>query len=342
LFVSSIREDTMTATRSRRGFTLIELLVVIAIIAILIGLLLPAVQKVRDAAARIQCANNLHNIGVGLHNYHDQQGFLPQGVWRREPGGQRLYEYWSWMALMMPYVEQDNLYKQADAWVRQAPGYQTSSPPYYWWPWGDFWDEWATATPNPALGVVVKTWGCPADTRTLLNSTIVYTASGKTWPTAFTAYVGVSGIRGDWASNASPPGPEYKTGILYWRSKLRLTDIKDGTSNTLMVGERPPSNDLYYGWWFAGAGYDGSGTGDVVLGARDVGYAASLGCPASKVGLQPGRTNVDCDQVHFWSLHTGGANFLYGDASVHFWPYSADNILPAACTRNEGEVYQQP
>ena len=102
----------------------------------------------------------------------------------------------------------------------------------------------------------------------------------------------------------SPPN-----GILYWTSAVTLMNITDGTSNTLMVGERPPSQDLYYGWWFAGCGYDNRGTGDVVLGPREYGYAAALGCPPDRVGLRPGRLSDNCDQVHFFSMHSGGGNF---------------------------------
>jgi prepilin-type N-terminal cleavage/methylation domain-containing protein len=320
--------------RGRGGFTLIELLVVIAIIAVLIGLLLPAVQKVRDAANRIKCANNLRQMGLALHNYHDVNNQFPPALDNRErpPGFRKVdtyvgfYPYWSWMARLMPFYEQDNLYRVADAWAHsEGPPYST----YKFWPWGGFWLSPQTPA-NPALGQVVQVWVCPADTRSGYSVPGSDPAIGLNGSVAFTAYVGVSGIRGD--------GSGDRSGILSYNRTTKMADITDGTSNTLLVGERPPSRDLVYGWWFAGAGYDGSGTGDVVLGARDVGYAANAGCPATKVGLQPGNINVDCDQMHFWSLHSGGANFIYGDASVRFLNYGADRVLPALATRNGGEV----
>ena len=128
---------------------------------------------------------------------------------------------------------------------------------------------------------------------------------------AFTSYLGVSGVRGDY----NVPASAQMNGVLFsaWNPyeggggarPIRLTEITDGTSNTLLIGERPPSQDLVFGWWFAGAGDDGSGTGDVVLGAAEVGYAAQLwAVPTTMVGLQAGDvTNKFCDQVHFWSLH---------------------------------------
>jgi prepilin-type N-terminal cleavage/methylation domain-containing protein len=318
---------------ARSGFTLIELLVVIAIIAILIGLLLPAVQKVRDAANRIKCANNMKQMGLALHNYNDTNGALPNGIVKTGNypppfgTGSNYYPYWSWMALIMPFWEQDNLYRQADTWAH------SNVANYSFWPWGGFWIG-PSSPANPALGFKLKTVVCPADARQ--NVTLPAAQAGVYGSdVAFCGYVGVaSGGNGDFSdyTNASLQG------ILYWGSEVKLTDVTDGLSNTPMVGERPPSADRYYGWWFAGAGWDGSGVGDVVLGARSVQYASSLGCPATKVGLQPGKISETCDQVHFWSMHSGGANFLNGDGSVKFVRYTADNILPQLFTRAGGEV----
>jgi len=301
----------MTRRNCRPGFTLIELLVVIAIIAILIGLLLPAVQKVRAAADRTQCQNNLKQIGLACHNYHDSYKKLPPGVQYNYP-----YYYWSWMAKILPFVEQKNLYNKADTWAKGGgPG------SYPWWPWGDFWVSPPTSPPNPALGQTVPFYTCPSDQRRLVAN------SDSGMLVGYTSYLGNPGS-----------GNNANNGVLYWTSDIRLQIIMDGTSNTLLAGERPPSADWNYGWWFAGAGYDSQGTGDVLLGARETGYASSMGCPGSKVGMQEGSLKDPCDQCHFWSGHDGGVNFVFCDGSVRFLSYSNDSILPALSTRSGGEV----
>jgi prepilin-type N-terminal cleavage/methylation domain-containing protein len=314
---------------TRRGFTLIELLVVIAIIAILIGLLLPAVQKVREAAARTQCVNNLKQIALACHNFHDTRRKLPAGIYYpRTPDFPGRYYYWSWLAQIMPFVEQDNLYKKAEAWANQT------SPPYAYWPWGDFWNNPMSSPPNPALAQTIPVYLCPSDPRSLVGVTDP-NAGDFPVPTVigFTSYLGVEGR-----------GNNSNDGIFFFRSAIRLLDIKDGTSNTLMVGERPPSKDLEFGWWFAGAGYDGNGVGDVLMGARESNYATALSgfglnCPPAKyMPFQPGDVKDGCHQVHFWSMHPGGGNFALGDASVRFVTYQSDSAMPAIVTRAGGEV----
>ena len=141
----------MPRTVRRSGFTLVELLVVIAIIGILIGLLLPAVQKVREAANRIRCANNMHQIGLALHNYHDANGAFPPAH------DTQFYPqyYWSWLARILPYIEQDNLYRQAELW-------RDGGPPdnLRWAPW---YTANGTQPQNPTLAAVVPMYVCPLD-----------------------------------------------------------------------------------------------------------------------------------------------------------------------------------
>jgi prepilin-type N-terminal cleavage/methylation domain-containing protein len=317
----------MVRPRRRAAFTLIELLVVIAIIAVLIGLLLPAVQKVRESASRTRCQNNLHQIALAVHKYADDNGTFPPGVNYNGP----YYYYWSWLAMIMPDVEQENLYNAALAWETPPSG-----TTFNYWPWGGFWLSPSTPA-NPALGKVVKTYFCPSDSREY--NTLPGSQWGGNGDVAFTGYLGVSSsTSADTVANNLngvfvPQQQGGKTG-----KRVRITDITDGTSNTLMVGERPPSADLYYGWWFAGAGWDGSGTGDVILGFQETYYAQyGIGCSSKYLAYQAGNLEDPCHQVHFWSLHTGGSNWAMSDASVRFIPYSANAIMPILASYNGSE-----
>jgi prepilin-type N-terminal cleavage/methylation domain-containing protein/prepilin-type processing-associated H-X9-DG protein len=285
--------------RSARGFTLIELLVVIAIIAVLIGLLLPAVQKVRESAAATHCKNNLKQIGIALHKYHETAKSFPspRGA---NPGSFTVEQ--GWMFLILPYLEQDNLFKEAN----------TSNFAQF----------------SAAQGKPVFSFECPSDPRsTKLGSgstTGGNVTAGLTW------YLGVTGS--EWRFPSSLVNSA-NWGIFQPNQLgVRLTSIKDGSSNTLMVGERPPAPDLSWGWW-AWSDYD------VLLGTQDF-VGPSLiypGCPSPGI-YQQGDLNNVCDTNHFWSMHPNGANWLLGDGSVKFISYSGAALTIPLATRSGGEI----
>ncbi len=296
------------------GFTLVELLVVIGIVAILLGLLLSAIQRVRETAARACCQNNLRQIGIGLHLYHDTQGSLPPGV----RGIDSRYPFMSWLTEILPYVEQGSLWTQA----MQAYGIDPN-----------FHDD----PPHP-FATVVPLYACPADPRSYRAG---LTSSGLR--VAFTSYLGVEGVN-----------QVRKNGCLFLNSSIRLTDIRDGTSNTLLVGERPPSADGSFGWWYAGMGQmppPGStnpllllnGSTAMVLGVRERDLYMIQMCPPFSSVFGPGKFDNQCDMFHFWSPHMGGgANFLVAEGSVRFLPYSTAPLMPALASRNGGEAVNLP
>jgi prepilin-type N-terminal cleavage/methylation domain-containing protein/prepilin-type processing-associated H-X9-DG protein len=289
----------------RHGVTLIEVLVVIAIIAVLIALLVPAVQKVRAAAARMQCANNLKQIGLAVHQYHDHNMVLPAGMRKfRDP-----YRMSSWLTHILPYLDQQNAFREAQE------DYQKSRSPF--------------RPAHRGLSTIVPVFLCPADSR--ISSAQM--APRDKILVAFTSYLGVSG-----------KDMTARDGVYYRDSKVRLTDIRDGTSNTLMAGERPPSTDFQYGWWYAGAGQRFTGSGDMLLGVFEQNtFPVTVGsCAPGSYPFSPGNVNNQCDMFHFWSLHSGGAHFLYADASVHFLSYSAAPIMPALASRAGGETVDVP
>jgi len=291
----------------RPAFTLVEMLVVIGIIGVLVALLLPAVQKVREAANRLSCQNNLKQIGLALHHYHDAQGAFPPGVSHGGPTDP--YPDLGWEGRLLPYIEQDALWAQAQQAFQQDR---------------QFWDN----PPHMGFGTVVRLYACPSDPRVLSVQT-----AKVIFHVGLTSYLGVEGT-----------DLNRRDGVLFLNSRIRLADITDGTSRTLLVGERPPSADFWFGWWYGGSGQSGTGSGDMVLGVRErnVMNPGPGGCPAGPYSFTSGRFDGPCDQFHFWSPHPGGANFLFADGSVHFLDYSADSVLPALATRAGGEVADVP
>lgn len=296
-----------TTSRARCGVTLVEVLVVIAILALMIGLLLPAVQQVRGAAARMSCSSNVRQQGVALANYHAALGRLPPGK-VPHAGSTEKHPDMSWLTHLLPYIEQDAVWREALEAYSVQPDYTV------------------TPTVHP-IGTVIRIYTCPADDRLRQP----HVAREKVLA-ASTSYLGVSGRV-----------TAKREGTFFDGSVVRYTDMTDGTSNTVVIGERPPSSDFWYGWWYAGYGSDGSGKGDMLLGTNDGGSGAdpyTLGC--EPLGFTPGNFSNYCHTLHFWSLHPGGANFGFGDGSVRFLRYSAATILPSLATRAGSEVVELP
>ena len=296
-------------TRPRTGFTLIELLVVIAIIAVLIGLLLPAVQKVREAAARTQCINNLKQVGLALQNYHDANLKFPPGyVSAYDSAGNDTGPGWGWAAHVLPQMEQDNLFRQID--LKQPIE--------------------ATANASPRV-VIVKAFLCPSDTPPQQAFPVgPRSASGQLTSTTCTVapanYVGNFGV--------GEPGVD-GDGVFYRNSTVKIADITDGTSSTLMVGER--SFRIAEATWVGAV----TGATHAVTPGSPLAFAEP---PAANFVLaHTGETYqgpaYPQESNHYSARHTGGGSFVFADGHVAYLSRSTTyDTYKALSTRSKGEV----
>jgi prepilin-type processing-associated H-X9-DG protein len=277
----------------------VELLVVIAIIGVLVGLLLPAVQKVRGSMERAKCSNNLRQIGIGLHMYHHDQGrFPPASDATLNTAGQ------AWPKKIFPYIDQ---------------------------------------LPTAPMTHVVPIFICPSDGRTNTEDNHAY---------GLTNYLAVTAPSTDqfdpW--NVNVEGVMFRTSHFLdgahtmpvtEPASARMSDISDGLSNTLLVGERPPFTTAVpnnqCGVWMYEDLDSTLGVANHLFGFHNDEYGRP--CPVGPQYFQPGRQTNPCDVHHFWSLHTGGGNWLFADGAVRFLTYSAGvDIIPKLATKAGGEV----
>ena len=352
--------------RGRRGFTLIELLVVIAIIAILIGLLLPAVQKVRAAAAKTKCANNLKQIGLAMHNYHDSKGSLPPGVVNKYDPATGVYSApadnnWLWGTLILPYLEQNAMWTSLTAYTKTTHSASLSSGV----------DETGVTVPGaydvvvsfpyangitqqhkdngvrPELRTPVPTYLCPADAPNEPVNRVHSTTPSSEF--ARSSYVANRMVLGPYnLVSVTPPSTVVAGNV---RIKTKLGSIPDGSTNTLIVGERDYVNNVGAVW---GVYRTGSSHGSSSWEGKPVSGLNRQFPGGRPSGVWSSWSSGDPtgERWSFTSQHTGGVNFVFADGSVRFvgndvesnssasgWSYPFGNYSTAPSNRTLDNLF---
>ncbi|WP_417389991.1 DUF1559 domain-containing protein [Gimesia sp.] len=321
-------------SRLKKGFTLIELLVVIAIIAILIALLLPAVQQAREAARRSTCKNNLKQLGLAFHNYHDTHNCFPFS-WFVDPTNPSNPKAGVYGVMLLPNIDQANLY---NLWNSSYPAFnELAAIP-------------AVAQNLTVIATPVPVFMCPSAPEATKHD---YDLSSAGFPLTYTAartdYCPASGVRGDYSSIAytGHPAASSRSGMLNdvgpssSNTTTRMRDIIDGSSNTVLLGERLGGTNIYSGTTkntalsTAYGPTNGGGWGDLLNGEHW--YQGSLRDGTD--GGNGGPCAINCTNgrsAGFLSFHVGGAHFLLGDGAVRFISANIGGYTFASLTTRAG------
>ena len=339
--------------RNKRGFTLVELLVVIAIIGILVGLLLPAVQAAREAARRMQCSNNLKQMGLAIHNYESAFKRVPVAIWgedrRRGGTGALQDDGYGWMATILPYIEQTALYNQLSSYT--GPGTVAGSPPSMGTP-GALRNWWvangspATGFPIPGGATIIPAYKCPSSALpAICPPTFVIPGATVATPVSSTFSIGYA--TSDYKTCAEGQGAD-GTGMMgkLWENiGVRFADVTDGLSNTAMACESAYVTGSTSTKW--GGSATPAAPGNTTDWPTWLGAPGSDECTRTNARFSNPINSLTSPQNMFFardddsafSFHTGGATFVFADGSVQFLSQNIENITYSGLfTRNRGEV----
>jgi prepilin-type processing-associated H-X9-DG protein len=282
--------------------SLAEALIVIGLIGMLFGLVAPAVMKARSSALRAECLDRIRGIGLAMLGFHGDHGYFPP----RRGGEPEPYNRLSWMVQILPYVGEEALWRESRRAV-EVEGDVLRSPPHV------------------GFQTVVRQYLCPEDGRLGRPLTDFQGITA-----AYTSFIGNDG------TSELPRGRHGALGS-------KLSEIVDGSSHTIMAGERPPPGNLRAGWWYpAYIWYNDRGPNMYLFMTINLSRLHHPDGCGNAPGLGPGRLANPCDSMHYWSLHGGGANFVFCDGSARFLRYSESPLMVALASRDGGETVDLP